>query len=47
MRTLPLYQSPYIYVCSIEPEGIICASGGNEGVGENPGSDWDIVELLD
>ncbi len=44
-----LYTSPRISIIGICTEGILCTSdsnnGGNESVGETPGSDWDIIVL--
>lgn len=38
---------PQISVIDIEAEGLLCTSeGGNENVGETPGSDWDTLELI-
>lgn len=47
MKKSPVYQTPGIVLVALDAEGIICSSGGNEGVGENPGTDWDTIELLD
>ena len=47
MKKSPVYQTPGIVLVALDAEGILCSSGGNEGVGENPGTDWDTIELLD
>lgn len=47
MKKSLFYQSPDIVLIALDSEGILCSSGGNEGVGENPGTDWDTIELLD
>ncbi|MBQ8574196.1 MAG: hypothetical protein IJ450_05010 [Bacteroidales bacterium] len=47
MKKSPVYQTPDIVLVALGSEGILCSSGGNEGVGENPGTDWDTIELLD
>lgn len=47
MKNQPLYKSPNISIFSFEPEGVLCKSGGNEQLEENPGTEWDSVGLLD
>lgn len=47
MKKSPVYQTPDIVLVALDAEGILCSSGGNEWVGENPGTDWDTIELLD
>ena len=47
MKKSIVYQTPDIVHVALYVEGTLCSSGGNEGVGENPGTDWDTIELLD
>jgi hypothetical protein len=35
------YITPEVQVYVFQPEGVLCASEGNENVGENEGSEWD------
>ena len=40
------YSSPLTSIIEIETAGILCTSsdnGGNENVGETPGTDWDTI----
>lgn len=48
MNIESIYHSPEMIVYIIHNEGVLCGSGGSsEGVGENMGTDWDTIELLD
>ena len=38
MKTETIYLSPYVKIFEILPEGVLCSSNGNEGVGEEGGA---------